>query len=70
MAENFKVVREYRRLDTGINVPPVDNNLQIRTLRTRNIPYDTRHRQTDRQTSRGQKPNILLDQTVWKQALK
>ena len=58
MAENFKVVREHRRLETNINVPPVDDNLQIRTLISRNIPYDIRHRQIDRQTSRRQKPNI------------
>ena len=64
MAENFKVVKEYRRLETNINVPPVDNNCQIRTLKSRNIPNDARHRQLDRQTSRGQKPDILLDQTV------
>ena len=30
----------------------------MRTLRSRNISYDTRHRQIDKQTSRGQKPNI------------
>ena len=41
-----------------MNVPPVDNNLQIKTLGSRNIPYDTIHRWIDRQSSREQKPNI------------
>ena len=41
-----------------MNMPPVDKNFQFRTLRSRNIPYDTRHRQIDRQTSRGQEPDI------------
>ena len=41
-----------------MNVPQVDNSLWIRTLRSRNIPCDTWHRQIDRQTIRGQKPNI------------
>ena len=59
MAENFKVVRKCRRLETNMNVPPVDNYLQIRILRNRNIPHDIRHRQIDSQTSKGQKPNIL-----------
>ena len=35
MAENFKVVREHRRLETNTNVPPVNNNLQIGTVRSR-----------------------------------
>ena len=47
MAENFTLVRECRRLETNTNVPAVDNYLQIRTLRIRNIPYDTKHRQID-----------------------
>ena len=60
MIESFKVVRVYRRLETDMNVPPVDNNLQVRTLRNKNIPYDIRHRQIDKLTGRGQKPNIPL----------
>ena len=70
MAENFKVVRECRRLETNINVPPVDNNFHIRTLQNRNIPYDTRHRQMDRQTSRGQKSNIPLRPNSFKTSCK
>ena len=58
MAENFKVVRECRKLETKMNVPAVDENLQSRTLRIRNIPYAIRNKQIDRQTSRRQKPNI------------
>ena len=48
MAKNFKIVGEFRRLETNMNVPPVDNNLQIRTLRSRNIPYDMTDRLTDK----------------------
>ena len=40
MAENFKVVKEYGRLEKNMNLPSVDNNLQIRKLRSRNIPCD------------------------------
>ena len=32
-----------------VNVPPVDTNFQFRTIRSRNIPYDTRNRTNDRQ---------------------
>ena len=41
-----------------MNVPPVDNNFYVRTLRSRNIIYDIRHRQIDNQTNTGQKPDI------------
>ena len=41
-----------------MNVPPVDENLYIKALRSGNIPYDTRHRQLDSQNSRGQRPKI------------
>ena len=41
MAENAKVVREERRLETDMNVPLVDENLYVHTLKSRNIPYDT-----------------------------
>ena len=39
-------------------VPLVDTSFQFRTLRSRNILCDTRDKQIDRQTSRGQKPDI------------
>ena len=41
-----------------MNMPPVDTNFQSRTLRSRNIPYDTRNIQINRHTSKGQKPDI------------
>ena len=43
MAENAKVVRERRRLETKMNVLPVDKYLKIcvTALRSRNIPSDT-----------------------------
>ena len=44
MAENSSIPRENRRLTTNMNVPQVDENLYIRTLKNRNIPYDIRHR--------------------------
>ena len=39
MSENIKVAREHRKLETNMNVPPVDEKLYIRTWRSRNIPY-------------------------------
>ena len=59
MAEKSKVARKYRRLATNINVPPVDKNLYVRTMRNRNIPYVIRHKQFVNQTSKTQKPDIL-----------
>ena len=56
MAVFYKVEREQWRLEIDINVPPVDTNFQFRTLWGRTITYYMRHRQIDRQTSRGQKP--------------
>ena len=58
MRENIKIVRECRRLETDMNIPPADNNLYGRILRSVNIPYDIRHKQMDNKNSRGQKPNI------------
>ena len=54
----MRIAREHRRLETNMNVPPVDENLYVQTLRNRNIPYNVRNRQYDNQHSRGQKPNI------------
>ena len=58
MVASFKLEQEQWRLETDMNMPPVDTNYQFRILRNRNIPCDTRHRQIDRQTSRGQKSDI------------
>ena len=44
MAENARMAREYRRLTTNMNVSLVDKNLNVRSLRKRNIPYDIRHK--------------------------
>ena len=63
MTENIKKVRECRRLETDMNVPPVDDNLYVRTLRNGNISYTLRIRQIDSQNSRGQKSNIPHKQT-------
>ena len=52
------MAREYRRLTTNMNVPPVDKNLYVRLLRNRHIPYDIRHRQSDNQNSQTKKPYI------------
>ena len=35
MTESSGVAREYRRLTTNINVPPVDENLYVRLLKQR-----------------------------------
>ena len=58
MAENSRMVREYRRLTTNMNVPLVDENLYVRLLRNRNIPYNIRHRQFDNQNGKTQKPDM------------
>ena len=58
MTENFKIARQHRKLETNMNVPQVDSNLHVRTLRSRNIAYDIRHRQIDNQTARREKLNI------------
>ena len=58
MAENIRIAWEHRRLETHMNVPSVDNNLYVRTLRNRNIQYDVRNGQLDNQNHRGQKYNI------------
>ena len=58
MTENMKIAREHRRLETIIIVPSVGENLYVRTLGNRNIPFDVRNKQFDKQNSRGQKPNI------------
>ena len=52
MAENSRMARQYRRLTTNMNVPLVDKNLYIRSLRKRNIPYDITHRQFDNQNNK------------------
>ena len=41
-----------------MNVALVDENLYVRILRNRNIPYDIRHRQFDNQNSKIRKPDI------------
>ena len=38
MTESSKI--EYRRLTTNMDVPLVDKNLYVRSLRNRDIPYD------------------------------
>ena len=53
MAENAKMVREQRRLETSMNVSSVDENLYVYTLRSRNIPYDKQQRQLNKQSNRG-----------------
>ena len=61
MAENTKVAREHRRLNTNMNVPLVDENLYVRTLPSRTIPYDIRQRQLNNQNNRSQ--NLIFPQT-------
>ena len=41
-----------------MNVPSVDENLYVKTIRNRTIPYDIRHKHLNNQNNRGQKPNI------------
>ena len=41
-----------------MNVPPADKNLYVRSLRKRNIPYDTRLSTFDNQNSKTKKPDM------------
>ena len=52
------MARKYRRLTISMNVPLVDENLYVSSLRNRNTPYDIRHRQFDNKNSKTQKPDI------------
>ena len=58
MTENSRIAKEHRRLDTYMNVPLVDKNLYVRSLRNSDIPYDTRHSIFDKQNSKTNKPDI------------
>ena len=58
MTENSRIAREYRRFTTNMNVPPVDANLYVKSLRNRDIPYDTRCRLFDNQNSKTKKLDI------------
>ena len=57
MAANFKLEWKQWSLETD-KVPPVYTNFQLRTLSSRNTLCDTGNRQIDKQTSKGQKPDI------------
>ena len=53
MAENTRVIREQKWLETNMNVPLVDYNLHVCALRGRNIPYDIWLGQLIRQSNMG-----------------
>ena len=42
MTDSSRIAREYIRLTINMNVSPVDENLYVRSLRNRAIPYDIR----------------------------
>ena len=52
MAEHVRVVREQRRLETNMNVPPVDENLYVFMLRNESILHETQQRQLNGQNNR------------------
>ena len=52
------MARGYSRLTPNMNVPLVDENLHVKLLRNRNIPYDTTHRPFDHQNNKTKKPDI------------
>ena len=58
MMDNSRIATEYRRLTTNMNVPLVDENLYVRSLRNRDIPYDTRPSTYDSQNRKTKKPDI------------
>ena len=52
MAEGSRLDREYRRLVNDMNVQLVDENLYVRSLRNREIPYNTRLNTFDNQIAK------------------
>ena len=60
MTESNRVAREYRRLTTNMNVALVDENLYVRSLRYRDIPYDVKSSTSDNQNSKIKQPDTKL----------
>ena len=58
MTESSRLERKYRKLVTDMNVPKVDDNLYMKSLRNRYIPYNTRLSTFDRQKSKTVKPKV------------
>ena len=58
MPENSRIAGEYKRLNTNMNVPPVDENLYVRSFRNRDTPCDTRLITFNNQNSKRKKPDI------------
>ena len=59
MTESCRIAREYRRLTTIMNVPLVDENLYVRSLRNRDILYDTRLSTFDNHNSKTKTPDKM-----------
>ena len=57
MEEGSRFDREYKKLVTEINVPPVSENLYVRSLWNRDIPYKTWLSTFDNQNSKTKQPN-------------
>ena len=53
MAENTRVVKERKWLETNMNLPQVDDNLYVHMLSRRNIPFDSGQKQLNRQNNWG-----------------
>ena len=60
MAEGSRLDREHKRLATEMNVPPVDENLYVKSLWNRDIPYETWLSTFDNQNSKTKQPNTRL----------
>ena len=52
MTESKRVAREYKQLTTNMNMALIDENLYVRLLRNRDIPYDIRTSTFDNQSSK------------------
>ena len=59
-----RITREYRSLTTNTKVPLVDENLYVRSLRKRNIPYHTRFRTFGNQNNKKKINMISLLNTM------
>ena len=60
MAEVSRLDREHKRLATKMHIPPVDENLYIRSLGNGDIPYETQLSTFDNQNSKTNQPNTRL----------
>ena len=52
MEEGSRLDKEPKRLATEMNIPPLDENLYVKSLQNRDIPYETQLSIFDNQNSK------------------